>query len=514
MTKVYNMVQITKSDMAICLFLFWGLFIGCAKTSLPLDSTIYLKWLLMFLVYIFISKVLRNCFYAMIGLTTAGLVQAFVSFCQSFGIMDSGNQFFQIIGFMGNPGPLGGFQSVAAVSGISMLATMKSMLNKNWYVIGYVAVVIIICSVLLSGSRAGILAVVLCLALMNIQKISRFAVEHKFAFIALTIFIITPGYFAISVRLDSVLARLLIWLVSFKMVKDNFIFGLGPGQFSMKYMLYQAEYFRMNPDSMFALVADNAAYPYNEFIHILVELGIIGLLLAVILFVTVFKNAKHKEILLPLAALLFFSCFSYPSYHIGLMLLFPILIGAAGSDSVLCEFHSNSIKRYLICCLYVVVIAAVIIKITTIHSDMQEYLYGKKVPDDDMNILFQKTYMCHKTNMLYSNLVLNNPILIENNASDKMFPMCETWCGIGKIMMEKNDFISAEYYFKTAADMIPTRIRPKYLLWKMMISQDRDIEAAELGRQILSQPIKVNNTFILRVRQEIREKYNIHRVLL
>lgn len=503
------MVQITKSDMAICLFLFWGLFMGCVKTSLPLDSTIYLKWLLMFLVYIFISKVLRNCAYAMIVLTAAGLVQAFVSVCQSFGIIDSGSQFFQVIGFMGNPGPLGGFQSVAAVSGISMLATMKSRLNKNWYVIGYVAVIIIIFSVLLSCSRAGILAVVFCLALMNIHKISRFAVEHKFTFIALTIFIITICYFAISVRLDSVLARLLIWLVSFEMVKDNFIFGLGPGQFSMEYMLYQAEYFRMNPDSMFALVADNAAYPYNEFIHILVELGIIGLFLSIMLFVTVFKDAKHKEALLPLAALLVFSCFSYPSYHIGLMLLFPILIGAAGSDSVLWEFQSRSIRRYLIFCLYLVAIVAVI-KITTIHSDMQEYLYGKKVPDDDMNILFQKTYMCHKTNMLYSNLVLNNPIIIESDASNKMFPMCETWCGIGKIMLDKNDFISAEYYFKTAADMIPTRIRPKYLLWKMMVNQGRDKEAVELGRQILSQPIKVNNTFTLRVKQEIREKYNIN----
>lgn len=49
--------------------------------------------------------------------------------------------------------------------------------------------------------------------------------------------------------------------------------------FQAKYMDYQAKYFERNPNSEFINLADNVKYPFNEFIKIAVEFGLVGLIL-------------------------------------------------------------------------------------------------------------------------------------------------------------------------------------------------------------------------------------------
>ena len=79
-----------------------------------------------------------------------------------------------------------------------------------------------------------------------------------------------------SQKKDYANGRLLIWNVSVEMIKDKPLFGLGHDTFQAKYMNYQAEYFRNNPNSRYKLLADNVKHPFNEFIKVAVEFGIVS----------------------------------------------------------------------------------------------------------------------------------------------------------------------------------------------------------------------------------------------
>lgn len=62
-------------------------------------------------------------------------------------------------------------------------------------------------------------------------------------------------------------------------------------------MLHQAHYFETHPDSRFSQTADDTVYPFNEFLHILVELGIpglsaIGVFFALSIFIPIEKRDK------------------------------------------------------------------------------------------------------------------------------------------------------------------------------------------------------------------------------
>ena len=144
-----------------------------------------------------------------------------------------------------------------------------------------------------------------------------------------------------------------------------------------------------------------------------------------------------------------------------------------------------------------------------VFTKMEDYFTKYRPPDSGLNLLFAKAYTNHKVNILYTDVVLNNPSFLEAGISGKIFPMCETWCKLGELNEMQNDFDSAECYFRIAANMIPTRIKPKYLLWQAMLKQRKYDEAIKLAQTILNQPVKVENTYTLRVKQEIRNVYKI-----
>ncbi|MCD8187010.1 MAG: O-antigen ligase family protein, partial [Rikenellaceae bacterium] len=61
---------------------------------------------------------------------------------------------------------------------------------------------------------------------------------------------------------------------------EPLMFGNGTGTFKSDYMPEQAAWFREHPESPYAILADNSNHPFNEFLLIWIESGLIGLLLA------------------------------------------------------------------------------------------------------------------------------------------------------------------------------------------------------------------------------------------
>lgn len=77
---------------------------------------------------------------------------------------------------------------------------------------------------------------------------------------------------------------MLIWKCSWEMIKENPFLGHGIGSFKANYMDYQATYFRTFSTSEYAMLADNINHPFNEYILLLVQFGLTGMI-TLILFV-------------------------------------------------------------------------------------------------------------------------------------------------------------------------------------------------------------------------------------
>jgi hypothetical protein len=396
------------------------------------------------------------------GVVIAGFVQSVIAILQHVELVSSNHRMFSITGSFGNPGPLGGFLAVVLVVAVTMLFTGTAARSRTGAGIAFVMLLTIAVGLLLADSRAAFVAATTGVAVCFFKPLWRCL--HKRWIIALpmtAIAMVFAGSVLYGSRPASVDARLLIWRVSMDMISDKPLFGHGVGAFSQKYMLYQAHYFETHPDSRFAMVADNVDYSYNELLHILTEQGIVGGLMFVALFVAIFahksRDATQSCIRAGLAALLAFSMFSYPAEIFVLLILFALFAGLAESTTI----FSFRTRRW------VVLPAKVVLTITYIVA-----VGG---------------YICHESDTQYAAL------------------SCENYCDKGNACVEAGDYAAAKHYYTTAAMMIPTRLTPNYLLWKMELSRGDTLRAREIGNAMLSQPLKVENTYTLRAKAEVKK---------
>ena len=129
-------------------------------------------------------------------------------------------------------------------------------------------------------------------------------------------------------KTDSTNGRLLIWRVSFNMIREKPLTGHGMGAFKARYMDYQADYFLHNPGSRYSLLADNTKHPFNEFIKLIVEFGILGFVLFIALIIMLTRQAFRKQgpygilFLGVLASVLVSASFSYPLFYPPVWLIF------------------------------------------------------------------------------------------------------------------------------------------------------------------------------------------------
>ena len=206
------------------------------------------------------------------------IIQSCYGISQFLGWFPSNNSKFVITGSFDNPA--GFVTGLAVFFPIGLFLIVGSKRTQRY--IAVIGLVLIIISVFLSKSRTGVLAVLISFLIFFlfegtiIHKFRKLRYHKVLLILFLTLFI-TEIFYLCYQKKDSISGRLLIWKISSIMIKDKPAIGHGFGGFKAKYMDYQADYFIKNPNSKFKLLADNVKHPFNEFIKITVEYGIIGL---------------------------------------------------------------------------------------------------------------------------------------------------------------------------------------------------------------------------------------------
>lgn len=345
----------------------------------------------------------------------------------------------------------------------------------------------------------------------TIVGISYLLIERKRAgkkslIILLLIAILLPAalYF---IRPGSANGRFLIWMVCLAMIKDR-PWGYGLNGLANNYMLYQADFFRSHPNSVLCWYADNIAIPYNEFLHIAVNLGLIGLIFCFSIIANVlfahsgsWKNTVLKGMFL---SYLFFSMFSFPLSNLYTWI-------------TLCVLFIALKKKYAAKVLDVISIAAIV---CGLFYFCYEDHYERIIKSVQVNGFNDETIheMCMSPHIFEIYPILGDMLLqVEGIESSKYYgllvdavsqniPNTDVYCKKGDILLSEHHINQALIYYRNASFMVPLKLTPKYKMFRLYVEAGDIGNATQVGREILDGKIKVHSSKAILIRENVRKQ--------
>lgn len=433
--------------------------------------------------------------------------QALSAIAQYAGYAESNHALFPVTGSFGNPGQLGCFLAVGIMCTIC-LWNSRNGLYKNIVLI--LLLMVQIPAVVLSDSRTAWLSIICGIVFWCREKrLFKNTVVKLTVYIAIFI-LFGMSYFYKSRSADG---RLLIWRVCADMIMDKPVFGHGIGGFDRKYMQYQADYFRQNPDSDYVRYSDNAGYPYNEYLHVSVDEGVVGLLLWLAVIVSaLFVPAKNNNGKSVLIAYLIICMFSYPFYVAGLFVLFPVLLSSI-------ETEPSDIKVHSVC-FRILSVAAVL----CLTASFREYVVIRRC-DKAVHGLFRGSgSTCNDAERYVEanfRRILNHAFLSDIYAQ-YVFAHYETeralgilneikcysptagiYCDLGDLYRQSGDTDNAVASYLIAGNMIPRRMVPKYKLFLLYRDLGDTVSARKYGYELLSSSHHIESTVTLRMKRDV-----------
>ena len=447
------------------------------------------------------------------------LSQAIYGLLQYFQVVHVSSA-FPIVGSFDNPA---GFAACLAVAFPLAFSLFKQSGYYRWLAI--VAMLVMACAVVLSESRAGIVSVgVVCAIFFFTQLPERLKKFRKLLIPLFLVVGVVAFLLLLSMKQDSVSGRVLIWQSTWAMIQDAPIFGHGNGAFLAHYMNYQADYFAQNPESRFAMLADNVLHPFNEYLLLVAEFGLVGLALLLIALFFLFKSAKmDSPYLLCLMALAVFSLFSYPLKYPFVWVVAAYCVAQISKQQT--AIFTLSFWKWL----KIPALAGLLIGVYFLAKDIsfeyqwnkiaQRSLVGKTVemmpeyerlhPRWNGNPLFLFNYgaeLHHIGRHEKSNIVFHQCLRYFNDYDVQML-LADNY-----FHLERWD--RAEYHFIRAANMCPVRFRPLGRLMNLYYTMGRYEEALEMAVKIRGKPVKVMSATVRRIQLEAEEMMENLRVPL
>ncbi|GHT53163.1 hypothetical protein AGMMS49982_15460 [Bacteroidia bacterium] len=325
---------------------------------------------------------------------------------------------------------------------------------------------------------------------------------------------------------DSADGRLLIWRCTYEMVKDK-PQGFGEGGFKANYMNYQAKYFEKHPDSKYAMLADNVNRPFNEYLLVLVDYGIFGLLLLTVFAFSYWHSYhvnKQKTVIQHLAGwclcgIAVFALFSYPLHY-------PLVWVMGIASCITIRYRKNpnqSISKFAywfkLATLLPIVLALSWLLSRSMYAEMKWCRIAHK------SLQGQTEQMLPEYGVLYPKLQ-NNEAFLYNYAAElnvvqqyekslEIARECERlWADYDLQMLMADNYQNmqqnqeAESHYIKASQMCPVKFMPLYRLFQLYENCGEDKKTQVMAGKILKKPVKVMSPTIKNIQQEIQKKIN------
>ena len=433
-------------------------------------------------------------------------------------------------GFLHNSGLWGEFVAMTLICNIGLIHLNKKSKKTSTLLI-FVSFIV---SFMLyeSDSRAswlsfaiGILTFFSPLIIKHLPKSIIIRTGSLLILICLCTYLISGLY---SYKKDSADGRILIWKISLEMVKDKPILGYGFDGFRKNYMNYQAAYLQEKqlPETINNLADDNH-HAFNEFLRIIIEQGIIGVIILFIFLTTIgytiykyklYIDTVSRTIISCLTALLFFSFFSYPlsTFHINaLIVILQAGLACSSQDTPIWKLQIRSISLIIPYSIIFFISSVYLFSYSKANSDWLNTLKGVYTNDNILeearkklsgNPYFLSTYGKYlNKKKRYSKAV---SILSQ---SIKEYPSYYTVMELGISYKAQKKYTEAMHCFYKAMHMIPHKIKPLYFMMELYYDQKDYKSAIQLSNRILCKQPKIRSSelnIILKRTILLQEKMN------
>lgn len=339
-----------------------------------------------------------------------------------------------------------------------------------------------------------------------------------------------------SKKSPAIKTRILTAKVAFLMSKENLIFGNGPGAFKYYFPKYQADILKNEKEFDFI----NTSYVHNDYLQLLSEFGLAGLLLFLFfifslfyLYERTFSYMNSRDFIFSTACIaslitiLIESFFNFPLFIFPSALIFYLIAGILYSIALnYLSFYYFKIKSYFLSFIFIFLITlTLIIKpfdfISNFYLNYGIKLTMKYLPHDRKYIskaiefnpynFFNYFFMGNAFVSIkkYEDAILYYKRCLEiyPYSSDILF-------NIGVMYRALKDYQNAEEYFKKSIDLYPDFADAHFHLGKVYQSTDK-LELAnkefatanQLSPFILEKEFSKSVVFFTETSYEI--KYNI-----
>lgn len=435
---------------------------------------------------------------------------------QYSGYIASRHYAFPITGTYENPA---GFSAVqAALFPFALALCMDKEQNRLMRWIAGLSAVACILTIILSGSRAGLLAICASAAVVLAFKTKVLSIfkTHKWLWVVLVLVAVAFSFLLYYVKAGSANGRLFIWSICWDMIKERPLFGYGIGGIEKHYMDAQAAYFSMHPDSPYVMLADNVTHPFNEYIKLTVNYGLVGLTIALCLLALTIKrlfNSREnvKVIGLAVTAAVFVMCqFSYPFHYAAVWFISAIAIIPAffseREDNK--EWITPNYLRVSLPILFSVLLVVVLrmmyldLKWAEMskrslagHTERMLPYYEKMKPQMQHNPLFLYNYAAELNYIgrYEESLMITEECRLGWNDYDVQMLLADNLENTGQIDQAINAY-------QHALDMIPCRFEPLESMMTVYLENGDTLKAMEMAEEIINKPVKVQSFRVEQIR--------------
>lgn len=385
--------------------------------------------------------------------------------------------------------------------------------------ISWVSLAINIMCIILTTSRAAIISGLIIAFFILINKLKSKRLIITGIFISLLIAISFSLY---SLKKDSADGRVLIWTCTCNIISKSPWIGHGSYGFLKNYMNEQAEYFRNHPESNYSVLADDVKVPFNEFLHLWVNHGIIALTVVIVLSafcVKLWRTRRNDKSLISIACLLsiaIFSMFSYPFKY-------PHTICLSLISLLTLIYNSKVFSMLIIRNGIIIMIACCLIASIPITSRMLAEIKWCKVANRSLCGMTEKMLPEYKS--LYSELQ-TDPLFLYNYAAelnvvglyDKSMSICEECENMMSdyfLELLKADnlkhlkhYDEAKTCLQKASNMCPNRFTPLFELFKLYETTGESALMEKTGQALLKKDVKIHSNEIVRIKKYVETKLN------
>lgn len=410
----------------------------------------------------------------------AAVLLAGWGYLQYFKCIPSNSPFFLLTGPFHNPAILAIMLSLLLGIMLNGLILFYSSLKKSrfFHVIVITAIIFCLPVLALTYARAACISLFISiLYCLYIRFPHPFCTKNVIRFGGILLFIVLSAGASYFLKPKSADGRLLIWKVSWRMIKDAPLTGFGKGGFAANYLYYQAEYMKSSASAEERKLAGDTHLAFNEPLRITVEHGAVGLLIYLAFIIRMLLPPKESHLVTLackslLTGVVTWGLFGYPDQIFPLLTLSVIGIACILNKNEKHVHTTNSVKNKVaaitLCCFATFLLSG------RLWGQWQPYhnlytcfkkntkrnvgcpnsiLQFKDRLKDDIGFCY---YYCQSVQKEHPDTDLHMIRFLEKN-----FPTPGLLMIKGDCLKKKNQWKEAENAYKLAADMMPSLQAPR-----------------------------------------------------